>query len=176
MDLENTYLSKIFTYLKLCITARIYSRNIPRNTPVDKVPNLMRKFLTQFQAVLNETSYGLHRLTQRQGLIKEFDIILPKSWHVPSCEPGRQMTSVQRANPARPDIFVDAKAADNRGQTEIGPRPWTEQPQGCGQPGFAIHMPSSFLSLEEKAPFYKDSWELRTKGKRSSKPIQFCSQ
>ena len=70
----------------------------------------MRKlFLTQFQAVLNETSYGLHRLTQRQGLIKEFDIILPKSWHVPSCEPGRQMTSVQRANPARPDVFIDAK-------------------------------------------------------------------
>ena len=59
--------------------------------------------------MLNETSYGLHRLTQRQGLIKEFDIILPKSWHVPSCEPGRQMTSVQRANPARPDVFIDAK-------------------------------------------------------------------
>ena len=127
--------------------------------------------MTQFQAVLNETSYGLHRLTQRQGLIKEFDIILPKSWHVPSCEPGRQMTSVQRANPARPDIFVDAKAADNRGQTEIGPRPWTEQPQGCGQPGFAIHMPSSFLNLQDKAPFYKDSWELRTKGK-----LQFKTQ
>ena len=66
-------------------------------------------FLLNFQAVLNETSYGLHRLTQRQGLIKEFDIILPKSWHVPSCEPGRQMTSVQRANPARPDVFIDAK-------------------------------------------------------------------
>ena len=76
------------------------------------------------------------------------------------------MTSVQRANPARPDIFIDAKAVDNRGQTKIGPRPWTEQPQGCGQPGFAIHMPSSFLNLEEKAPFYKDSWELRTKGKQ----------
>ena len=77
------------------------------------------------------------------------------------------MTSVQRANPARPDIFIDAKAIDNRGQTKIGPRPWTEQPQGCGKPGFAIHMPSSFLTLEEKAPFYKDSWELRTKGKQT---------
>ena len=63
--------------------------------------------------------------------------------------------------------FILSKAADNRGQTKIGPRPWTEQPQGCGKPGFAIHMPSSFLTLEEKAPFYKDSWELRTKGKHS---------
>ena len=64
--------------------------------------------------------------------------------------------------------FILSKAADNRGQTKIGPRPWTEQPQGCGKPGFAIHMPSSFLTLEEKAPFYKDSWELRTKGKHSN--------
>jgi hypothetical protein len=63
--------------------------------------------------------------------------------------------------------FILSKAADNRGQTKIGPRPWTEQPQGCGKPGFAIHMPSSFLTLEEKAPFYKDSWELRTKGKQT---------
>ena len=62
---------------------------------VDKAPNNKALFWLNFQAVLNETSYGLHRLTQRQGLIKEFDIILPKSWHVPACEPGRQMTSVQ---------------------------------------------------------------------------------
>merc|ERR1740129_611924 len=59
-------------------------------------PSSCVDFLDHLEAVLNETSYGLHRLTQRQGLIKEFDIILPKSWHVPSCEPGRQMTSVQR--------------------------------------------------------------------------------
>lgn len=131
--------------------------------------------LSSFQAVLNETSYGLHRLTQRQGLIKEFDIILPKSWHVPSCEPGRQMTSVQRANPARPDIFVDAKAAaDNRAQTPMGPRPWTEQPQGCGQPGYAIHLPSSFLNFASSSTqrqIYKDSWELRIKGKSSSSRV-----
>lgn len=73
------------------------------------------------------------------------------------------MTS--RANPARPDIFVDAKAAaDNRAQTTLGPRPWTEQPQGCGQPGYAIHLPSSFLNFAQ-LQFYKDSWELRIKGK-----------
>ena len=115
-----------------------------------------------FQAVLNETSYGLHRLTQRQGLIKEFHIILPKSWNVPSCQPGRsQMTSVQ--NPTRPDIFIDAKANRGRGQP---PRPWTEQPQGCGQPGLAIHLPSPFVDLGSNNKVYKDSWELRTKGER----------
>jgi hypothetical protein len=116
------------------------------------------------QAVLNETSYGLHRLTQRQGLIKEFDILLPKSWNVPACQPGRQMTSVQRANPARPDFLVDSKAGRMSTRT-AGPRPWTEQPEGCGKPGYGIHIPTKFLDLGE-SPFFRDSWELRTKGKK----------
>ena len=69
------------------------------------------------------------------------------------------MTSVQ--NPTRPDIFIDAKANRGRGQP---PRPWTEQPQGCGQPGLAIHLPSPFVDLGSNNKVYKDSWELRTKG------------
>ena len=116
-----------------------------------------------FQAILNETSFGLHRLTQRQGLIHDYEIVLPKSWNIPSCQPGRQMTSVQKANPTRPDIMIDAKLGPI--QSQIGPRPWTEQPQGCGEPGFGIHVPSRFLDLERPSPLYKDSWELRTKGK-----------
>ena len=116
-----------------------------------------------FQAILNETSFGLHRLTQRQGLIHDYEIVLPKSWNIPSCQPGRQMTSVQKANPTRPDIMIDAKLGPI--QSQIGPRPWTEQPQGCGEPGFGIHVPSRFLDLERPSPLYKNSWELRTKGK-----------
>ena len=73
------------------------------------------------------------------------------------------MTSVQKANPTRPDIMIDAKLGPI--QSQIGPRPWTEQPQGCGEPGFGIHVPSRFLDLEQPSPLYKDSWELRTKGK-----------
>ena len=113
---------------------------------------------------MNETSFGLHRLTQRQGLIHDYEIVLPKSWNIPSCQPGRQMTSVQKANPTRPDIMIDAKLGPI--QSQIGPRPWTEQPQGCGKPGYGIHVPSKFLDLGP-SPLYKDSWELRIKGKLS---------
>ena len=59
--------------------------------------------------------------------------------------------------------MIDAKLGPI--QSQIGPRPWTEQPQGCGEPGFGIHVPSRFLDLERPSPLYKDSWELRTKGK-----------
>ena len=74
------------------------------------------------------------------------------------------MTSVQ--NPTRSDIFIDAKANRvGRGGPQP-PRPWTEQPQGCGQPGLAIHLPSLFVDLgSSDNKVYKDSWELRTKGK-----------
>ena len=58
--------------------------------------------------------------------------------------------------------MIDAKLGPI--QSQIGPRPWTEQPQGCGEPGFGIHVPSRFLDLGP-SPLYKDSWELRTKGK-----------
>ena len=74
------------------------------------------------------------------------------------------MTSVQKANPTRPDILIDAKLGPI--QSQIGPRPWTEQPQGCGKPGYGIHVPSKFLDLGP-SPLYKDSWELRIKGKLS---------
>ena len=75
------------------------------------------------------------------------------------------MTSVQ--NPTRPDIFIDAKAS-RVGRGPQPPRPWTEQPQGCGQPGLAIHLPSPFVDLgSSDNKVYQDSWELRTKGEFS---------
>ena len=82
------------------------------------------------------------------------------------------MTSVQ--NPTRPDIFIDAKAS-RVGRGPQPPRPWTEQPQGCGQPGLAIHLPSPFVDLgSSDNKVYQDSWELRTKGEFSP-PIMIKS-
>ena len=68
--------------------------------------------------------------------------------------------------------MIDAKLGPI--QSQIGPRPWTEQPQGCGEPGFGIHVPSRFLDLGP-SPLYKDSWELRTKGKLLLAGFLLCS-
>ena len=133
------------------------------------------------QAILNETSHGLHLLTQQQSFIKNFQIVLPKSWSIPACQPGRRVTS-SRTTSSHPDITINMKdtfypaidGTEPRGAHLPAPQPWTEQHAGCGQQGRGIHVPSQFLDFkvaDEKATlsgrrrYYKDTWELRHKGK-----------
>ena len=72
------------------------------------------------------------------------------------------MSSEQRTNPTRPDFLIDAKL----GRGNLRPRPWTEQPQGCGRPGYGIHVPQKFFELGADAKVFKESWEIATKGRK----------
>ena len=115
---------------------------------------------------MNETSYGLHRLTQQQSWIKDFQIILPKSWSVTACQPGRQLISGQPSSPIHPDLSIENIISD-----DYSSQPWTEQPGGCGQPGHMIKVPTKFINLDVSLDeskggrsLYKNSWELRLKG------------
>ena len=127
-----------------------------------------------FQAILNETSHGLHLLTKQQAYIKSFQIVLPKSWSLPACQPGRKVTSRQTPL-SHPDITINTKNTFYGSQdVNSSPEPWTEQHAGCGKQGLGIHLPSKFLDFkvaDEKATtsgrrrYYKDTWELRRKGK-----------
>ena len=102
--------------------------------------------------------------------------MLPKSWSVPACQPGRKVTSRQTPL-SHPDITINTKNTFYGGYKAKGrnpsPQPWTEQHAGCGQQGRGIHLPSKFLDFkvaDEKTTtsgrrrYYKDTWELRRKG------------
>ena len=97
-------------------------------------------------------------------------IILPKSWSVTACQPGRQLVSGQPASPIHPDLSL----IDNIGTEDFANQPWTEQPGGCGQVGHGIKAPMKFINLDlsqDSSPdggrrLYKNSWELRLKGKK----------
>ena len=127
---------------------------------------------------MNETSHGLHLLTKQQAYIKSFQIVLPKSWSLPACQPGRKVTSRQTPH-SHPDITINTKNTFYGSQdVNSSPEPWTEQHAGCGQQGLGIHLPSKFLDFkvaDEKASgktsgrrrYYKDTWELRRKGRLS---------
>ena len=129
-----------------------------------------------FQAILNETSHGLHLLSKQQAYIKSFQVVLPKSWSVPACQPGRKVTSRQTPL-SHPDISISTKSTFYGGMVgeEQTPssQPWTEQHAGCGQQGLGIHLPSKFLDFKVadeatttsgRRRYYKDTWELRRKG------------
>ena len=137
---------------------------------------MTNKCPTIFQAILNETSHGLHLLTQQQAFIKTFQVILPKSWSVPACQPGRKVASGQ-ASSSHPDITINMKSTFYSGtdpdKVSKSPQPWTEQHAGCGKQGRGIHLPSKFLdfkvadkktTLSGRRRYYKDTWELRLKG------------
>lgn len=125
-----------------------------------------------FQAILNETSHGLHLLTKQQAYIKSFQVVLPKSWSVPACQPGRKVTSRQTPL-SHPDITISTRNPFYGGEGVTAPLPWTEQHAGCGQQGLGIHLPTKFLdfkvadeatTLSGRRRYYKDTWELRRKG------------
>ena len=125
-----------------------------------------------FQAILNETSHGLHLLTKQQAYIKSFQVVLPKSWSVPACQPGRKVTSRQTPL-SHPDITISTRNPFYGGEGATTPLPWTEQHAGCGQQGLGIHLPTKFLdfkvadeaaTLSGRRRYYKDTWELRRKG------------
>ena len=130
------------------------------------------------QIILNETSYGLHRLSQQKAWIKDFQIILPKSWSVTACQPGRQLVSGQPASPIHPDMSIEnINAAE-----DFANQPWTEQPGGCGKPGHGIKIPMKFINLdlspeasEGGRRLYKNSWELRLKGNDNSLILRIIS-
>jgi hypothetical protein len=79
--------------------------------------------------------------------------------------------SGQPASPIHPDFSL----IDNIGTEDFANQPWTEQPGGCGQVGHGIKVPMKFINLDlnqDSSPdggrrLYKNSWELRLKGKKS---------
>ena len=104
-------------------------------------------------------------------------MVLPKSWSVPACQPGRKVTSRQTPL-SHPDITINTKNTFYGGKNVLSrnqsPQPWAEQHAGCGQQGLGIHLPTQFLNFkvaDEKTTtsgrrrYYKDTWELRRKGR-----------
>ena len=100
--------------------------------------------------------------------------MLPKSWSVPACQPGRKVTSRQTPQ-SHPDITISSKNTfyGSGHGSEDSLQPWTEQHAGCGQQGLGIHLPSKFLNFKVadettttagRRRYYKDTWELRHKG------------
>ena len=79
-----------------------------------------------------------------------------------------------------PDLTVTSKTNYHVGSDESAP--WTEQHAGCGRSGLGVKIPSDFFQFESVADanvtlsggrkrFYKDTWELRHKGKNTNKLI-----
>ena len=117
-------------------------------------------------------------LTQQQAYVRNFRVVLPKSWSVPACQPGRKVSSgLGSAGAPHPDITVSSRPNFHSGFPADAP--WTEQHSGCGQSGRGIKVPTDFLSFDDsladekvtlsggRRRFYKDTWELRRKGKNT---------
>ena len=93
-----------------------------------------------------------------------------------ACQPGRKVSSGPPSSPD-PDLTVTSKTNYHVGSDESAP--WTEQHAGCGRSGLGVKIPSDFFQFESVADanvtlsggrkrFYKDTWELRHKGKNTN--------
>jgi hypothetical protein len=78
--------------------------------------------------------------------------------------------SGQPSSPIHPDLSIENVNSD-----ELDNQPWTEQHGGCGQRGHVVKVPTKFVNLdlsldaaEGGRRLYKNSWELRLKGKEGN--------
>ncbi|CAB4068963.1 unnamed protein product [Lepeophtheirus salmonis] len=128
-----------------------FKRFLTRDIKVNQ--RIVHSFFARLESLLNETSYGLYRLSQSKGYIGDFQIILPPTWDVTQCQPSRFsriVASSQRSS--SPDFFISP--------TNDLEEPRAEQFGSCGSMGYRIHVPKSFFDFA----LFQDSWELRDRG------------
>jgi len=107
---------------------------------------------SSLQALLNITSWNLHKLTDGHSLIRDVQVHLPQSWSIRAClRPSQTGLTVRNAAPsstgapkATADILV--------GSTGFGglSGPYAEQHGGCGHLGLRVHLPISFVMDSEE--------------------------
>lgn len=140
---------------RLQVTKGVYSQVTVRVDDMEQ-PEDCEDFLSKLEVLLNETSHGLHELTENQSYIASIEVHLPKSWNQHQCQSRTRKVRFSQFV-SNPDISVGTQSLFGSWPSQ----PWTEQPGGCGQSGLRVHIPMRFISTLE--PFNVQS-DLHTRG------------
>ena len=91
---------------------------------------------------METTSSALSNLTSGRAQFRAVDLVLPSSWRVSSCQPGRLVVSAGGQVGRDPDIVIGDP------HPSLGSSPWTLQTLGCGRQGEHVKLPVTFLNQE----------------------------
>lgn len=98
-----------------------------------------------FQALLTETSAGLHELTGGSLLFGSISVLLPKSWESLDCLVGRN--SLHHDLESHVSQQADIQLAEQH--PIFGAKPWTTQFGPCGVAGRSINLPYPSLTRNQ---------------------------
>ena len=105
-----------------------------------QISSLRFSFCFQLQSLVREASHVLYKALDNKAFFKSATIVVPSTWKDSKCQtiirPPRGGTPYRNADiqiTQRHPVFTD--------------QPYTQQSGGCGQPGQAIHLPYTFVTL-----------------------------
>ncbi|CAL4185666.1 unnamed protein product, partial [Meganyctiphanes norvegica] len=97
------------------------------------------QILHGLKVMLTEFSEQLQSTTERQIYLKDVTVLLPKSWDTASSTCSLWGPLITSGSPINSHVHV------TESHPVFGANPWTQQSQGCGQPGDFIQMGAEFL-------------------------------
>ncbi|XP_023344491.1 calcium-activated chloride channel regulator 4A [Eurytemora carolleeae] len=113
-----------------------------------------QQYLDKLEGLFDSASLQLHSTTAGRKRFKKIQMLVPSTWSISSCQPGRQIVAGQ-VNPTT-DVEITKPLPG------IGNRPWSLNINGCGEQGLKLLIPESLIfssiSDNEKGLLLMNEW------------------